>query len=185
MASVVGSAIGGIGGLLGSNRAKKNAQQAAQMAQFNPFNISGAGGNVSFNGQNVNASRSNQQTQFGNAFMQNSLQNLGGGAANQGFVDFANQLGRSGIPQLFGGALDGARGGRILDRGLLLRGAGDGHTSNGEAEEHVLHGCKFSEVHSWGHAPVGSAEVGWKGAYGRTRVSVGMHKGTEPFLGIW
>lgn len=33
--------------------------------------------------------------------------------------------------------------------------------------------------------PVGIAEVGWKVSYGRIRVPVGMHKGTEPFLGIW
>jgi hypothetical protein len=109
MSSVVGSVVGGIGGLMGSNRGRKNAQEAARLAQFNPFNISGAGGNVSFNGQNVNASRSQSQQQFGDAFQNQSLQNLSGGNANQGLIDFSNQLGRSGIPQLFGGAMDASQ----------------------------------------------------------------------------
>lgn len=94
-AALIGPAIGAVGGLFSKNASDGAMSAASNQAAFNPFNISGAGGNVTFdNGQaNVTGDAQSQMFQqgFGNLFSQLSS----GQGGNQGMIDFGNQIGNN------------------------------------------------------------------------------------------
>jgi len=99
----IGAAAMGIGGAMSASAQSKAAKKAAKMAKFNPFNISGPGGNVSFNGDNINTQFGANQQSFVDIFQQQAQQ-LAAGGSNAGFNQFANNVGNFQIPGLFQGA---------------------------------------------------------------------------------
>lgn len=104
MASLIPAGISILGGLLSGGADKGANQAAAAGAQFNPFNVAGAGGAVDFSGQNVSISADPQTQMLQQLLQSGAMQNLSGGGAQGGFRDFASQLGSEGIPGLFSGA---------------------------------------------------------------------------------
>jgi hypothetical protein len=101
--AAVGAVAIGVGGAMKAKSAKSAAKKAANASKFNPFNIQGAGGNVTFDGQNITQELSAGQQSFADFFGQRAAE-LQADPANQRFLDFANQLGNEGIPQAFAGA---------------------------------------------------------------------------------
>jgi len=92
--ALVGGVVSGLGGLLSSNSNNAAMDAASQQAAFNPWNINGAGGNVTFgpDGQaSVTGDAQSQMFQqgFGNLFSQLSQ----GGGGNQGAINFGNLMG--------------------------------------------------------------------------------------------
>lgn len=102
---LLGAAASGLGGFLSSSGSNDASEQAAQQAQFNPFNISGPGGNVSFNGQNISTRFDPTQQLFSQIFQGGAQDFLRQGPENQAFLNFANQVGNNAIPGLFQGAM--------------------------------------------------------------------------------
>ena len=92
--SLIGPVLGGIGGALSKRSSDKANRRAADQAAFKPFNINGAGGNVTFgpNGQaNVEGDAQSRMFQqgFGDVFSQIQA----GQAGNQGAINTGNQFG--------------------------------------------------------------------------------------------
>lgn len=114
MASLIPAGISLLGGVLSNNSQNSANSAAAEQAAFNPFNISGAGGNVNFQNGAVNATGDAQSQMFANLFGGNTQNLLSGGAGNQGTIDFANSLnfgnlfGQAGQAGNAGGAINAA-----------------------------------------------------------------------------
>ena len=89
--ALIGGAVSAVGGLLSANAQKKAAAKAAAGAQFNPFNISGAGGSVNFQDGAASVQADARTQQFQNAFG-SQFQTLAG-QAGQGQQLVQNQLG--------------------------------------------------------------------------------------------
>jgi len=101
--AAIGAAAMGVGGFLQSQSQSAAAQRASELAAFNPFNISGAGGNVNFEGGAASVSPDQMTQMFQSLFGANTSNLLGGGAPNQGAIDFSNTIGNN-----FGGFLNQA-----------------------------------------------------------------------------
>jgi hypothetical protein len=87
------------------NDQDKRAQQAAQMAQFNPFNIDlGGFGRVSFEDGTARAQMTPAQQQLAGLFQGGASNLLGGGAANQFGINQSIGLGSSDLGGAFAGA---------------------------------------------------------------------------------
>lgn len=93
----------GLGGAMSASAQSSAAKKAAKMAAFNPFNISGPGGNVQFNGQTINTSLGANQQNYADIF-QNQAQGFASGGQSAGFQQFANNVGNFQLPGLFQGA---------------------------------------------------------------------------------
>lgn len=95
-----------VGGAMQARSQAKAAKRAAKMAEFNPFNISGAGGNVTFGPDGTAQVSADSRTRMFQDLFAGQAQNLlSGNAFGQGVIDFASAAGTDLMPQLFGGAL--------------------------------------------------------------------------------
>lgn len=98
--ALIGGGISALGGLLSSGSQNDALAQAAQMAQFNPFNVTGAAGNVAFGDDSVNLTPTGAigdiQSQLGGL-----TGGLFGGGGTQNFAQFAQGLGNEQLPGLF------------------------------------------------------------------------------------
>ena len=101
--AVVGAVAMGVGGAMKAKSEASAAKKAAARAKFKPFDLSGPGGSVSFDGQDISATFDPTQQQFQDIFSQNAANIAGGNAGSQGFVNFGNQVG-SNVGQQFQGA---------------------------------------------------------------------------------
>lgn len=102
MASVVGGVVSAVGGFMSSRNQKKAAKAAAAGAQFNPWNVSGPGGGVTFGPNNtVNMTDSAE-----NAMMRGGFSDI----ASMGFNNALNGPG-----QMFSAMGAGAAPGAFMD----------------------------------------------------------------------
>lgn len=98
------SAIGGAMKASAQNKAMKNAANAAQ---FNPYNVNGAGGNVTFGRNNtVNVTADPMMQQFQGMFGQQAMNMFGPGQYGIGGINFGQQAGIEFLPQMFQSAMN-------------------------------------------------------------------------------
>ncbi len=96
-----------VGGAMKARAQSKAAKRAAKMAQFNPYDITGAGGRVTFGPDGQAQVRDDaQMAMFREMFGTQAANLLGGNAFGQGVTNFANVAGNELMPGLFSGALD-------------------------------------------------------------------------------
>jgi hypothetical protein len=107
--SAVAIGASALGGALKSKASSDAAKSAAGMAQFNPWNLSGPGGNVNFNNGKINFGFDNQGQMMNDTFSNIFQQIAGGGGFNQGAADAASQMGTAALPSVFQGAMDASQ----------------------------------------------------------------------------
>lgn len=108
--AIAGLVSGAVGSKKQADAQKKATQAATQAAQYNPYDVNGPFGNVSFDptNQSVSSSMSPEMQQFRSLFGDQALQYLNGNSPTSGFQNYANQVGGGQLPQLFGQAIDTA-----------------------------------------------------------------------------
>lgn len=107
--SLIGGGLSLLGGLMGNDAQADAARQAAEMARFRPYNVSGAGGEATFDGQNLSL-RGDATTQDLQGLLSGrALDQLAGGGFGSGAIGFANDVGSNMLPGLFGGALEASQ----------------------------------------------------------------------------
>lgn len=98
-----------VGGAMKSRAQQKAANAAAAGAQFSPWNIGGAGGNINFNNGKISAGLDPNQQMMQNVF-QNMFGNIAaGGGFNQEAAMAASQMGTQALPSVFQGAMDASQ----------------------------------------------------------------------------
>lgn len=90
-------------GALGSAKQADATKDAAQLAQFNPFNVSGPGGTSTIQDGQINMGLSGQQQGLFDALGGTAMQGLSGAGPNAQFADQFRQLGGQALPGAFGG----------------------------------------------------------------------------------
>jgi hypothetical protein len=95
-----------VGGAMKASAQSKAAKRAANAAAFNPYNITGAGGSVTFGpGGQATVRDDAQSRQFREMFGGQAMNLLGGGAANQQSIENAAAFGNAMLPGTMMGAL--------------------------------------------------------------------------------
>ena len=136
--SALGAGLGLAGSLFSSNKQEKAAKRAAQMAQFNPWDVQGAfGGGVNFDRKTnaVNMTASPEQQAMYNQLGGMASGFLGGQGFGQPFVDYANTGIAGQMPGLFNqsqmasmqmptGAANSFMGGSGMREAMAMQGAG-------------------------------------------------------------
>jgi len=93
MGATIGGALGSaVGGSLSSSKQKKALRQASGAAAFNPWNVSGPGGSIGFDGNQMSMGFSPQQQGMFDALGLGAMGQFGGGA-NAAYQNFAGSMG--------------------------------------------------------------------------------------------
>lgn len=95
-----------IGGAMSASAQNKAMRQAADAAAFNPWGVSGGGGNITFQDGQIQGTLDPTQQMFQNMFTQQFQRSFGGGAYGSGAINLGSTIGREQLPGLFQGALD-------------------------------------------------------------------------------
>lgn len=99
----------GVGGAMNAKSQQDMAKRAAAGAQFNPWNVSGAGGVVDFSNGQINANF-DRAGQFRNNAFQDMFMNIaGGGGFGQQAAQYANDIGTSQLAPAFWGAQEASQ----------------------------------------------------------------------------
>ena len=105
---IIGGALAaGAGGMMQGRAQMSAADRAAKAAEFNPWNITGAGGSVRYNPftRGLRVSPDQQMALFQNLFGNQAAQQLAGNGYNSFAQGYAQQAGSQALEQAFPGAL--------------------------------------------------------------------------------
>ena len=133
-ALIGGAALSGVGGAMSSRAQSRAARDAAAGAQFNPFDVRGAGGNAIFGSDGSVTMTGDARSQlFQQLFTSGAQDIFGGGGFGQSAIDFAGGLGASALPLSFAGAMQDSDVGSALAAGNLFSNFSNQNAAFGQA----------------------------------------------------
>ena len=128
-----GDLIGAIGGGLNASKKKKALQEAAEMSKFKGFDISGAGGNLTFGDNSVSVSPDAQSAGFQDAFASAFSDIMSGGGYGGQAINLAQNMGTSALPWTFAGAMQASDPTSALMAGNIHNAFSQGNALFGQA----------------------------------------------------